>query len=138
VALVGEGRHVTLFALGLVGAALIALVLVGIEIAWSLRPTGPAAVVPRGNIADAFSSDNYPPDAIRRGEQGRVVAMLTIDTGGDVQDCTVRTSSGSRTLDEATCSAAKRHVHFKPARDASGTAIASRYPLAVRWVLPNE
>jgi len=135
VALVGEGRGPTLFGLGLIGAVLIALALAGIGIAWNLRPTGP--VGPRGNPAAAFEPDSYPPEALRRGEQGRIVAVLSIDRGGGVTNCRVVSSSESAALDQETCRLALRKMHFKPARDVDGNRIPSKYTLPVRWVLPE-
>ncbi len=53
------------------------------------------AAVAKGNPGQYFNSDNYPPSALRAGEQGRVVASLTIGTDGRVADCEVTSSSGS-------------------------------------------
>ncbi|TPG18549.1 energy transducer TonB [Sphingomonas koreensis] len=81
--------------------------------------------------------DDYPADAIRRHEQGRVTYALSIDAAGRVTACTVKTSSGSSTLDEATCAIAMKKAHFTPAHDDKGGAIPSTWSSAVRWVLPT-
>lgn len=93
---------------------------------------------PRGDPAVYFGPDQYPLDAIRAEEQGRVVAVLRLDATGTPRACTVRVSSGSRSLDAGTCAIALRDVVFIPARDHEGRAIASTYVLPVRWVLPDE
>ena len=95
------------------------------------------AAVAKGNPWQYFNSDNYPPSALRAGEQGRVVAMLTIGTDGRVSDCEVSTSSGSAALDQATCRIAKSRVRYSPAKDENGQPIASRTSLPVKWVIPE-
>ena len=89
----------------------------------------------KGNPGLAFSQDNYPAEALRRSEQGRVVTTLLIDATGAVADCSVTTSSGSSALDEATCRIARKRVRYEPARDAEGNAIASSVTLPVRWAI---
>ena len=91
------------------------------------------AAVAKGNPGQYFSQDNYPPSALRAGEEGRVVAMLTIGTDGRVSECEVTTSSGSAALDQATCRIAKSRVRYSPAKDENGQPIASRTSLPVRW-----
>jgi protein TonB len=109
-------------------------------------PPAPAPAPPRvsqaaglkGNPGQFFSSDNYPPSAIRAGAQGRVVARLTVGTDGRVTDCSVTTSSGNSDLDATTCRIAKSRVRFSPAKDENGAAISSTYNLPVRWTLPEQ
>mgnify|MGYP001035929786 CR=1 FL=1 len=95
------------------------------------------AAVAKGNPGQYFNSDNYPPSALRAGEQGRVVASLTIGTDGRVADCEVTSSSGSAALDQATCRIAKSRVRYTPAKDENGQPIASRATLPVKWVIPE-
>ncbi len=95
------------------------------------------AAVAKGNPGQYFNSDNYPPSALRAGEQGRVVASLTIGTDGRVSDCEVTTSSGSAALDQATCRIAKSRVRYTPAKDENGQPIASKASLPVKWVIPE-
>jgi TonB family protein len=105
-----------------------------------IPPVDPAkARLPlRGNPGAAFVSDAYPDDALRNNEQGRTVAVLTVDASGTPSDCVVKTSSGSQSLDKATCRVALRRVRFEPARDKRGAPIPSHYTLPVRWVLPKD
>ena len=92
----------------------------------------------RGNPAQFFGPDNYPPAALRAEAQGRVVARLTVGTDGRVTECTVSASSGNDDLDSTTCRIARSRVRFTPAKDDSGNPIASTYTLPVRWVLPEN
>lgn len=91
----------------------------------------------RGNPGDFFGPDEYPPEAIRAGQEGRVLAKLWIDTTGRVASCTVTQSSGSTSLDQKTCEIALAKVTFQPATDSKGRPIAATYTLPVRWVLPH-
>ncbi|MFW2851880.1 energy transducer TonB [Sphingomonas sp. TX0543] len=95
------------------------------------------AAVAKGNPGQYFGSDNYPPSALRAGEQGRVVAALTIGTDGRVAECEVTASSGSAALDQATCRIAKSRVRYTPAKDENGQPIASKTSLPVKWVIPE-
>ena len=89
----------------------------------------------KGNPGQFFGADNYPPTARRNGEEGRVVAALTVGTDGRVTDCRVTASSNSRDLDDATCRIARSRVRFSPAKDDAGNPIASTFTLPVRWQL---
>ena len=69
-----------------------------------LTNEGPSPAVSRtGSLATLFSADDYPASALDAGEQGAVTASLRIDPSGRVSGCSVRRSSGSMTLDTATC-----------------------------------
>ena len=91
----------------------------------------------KGNPGQFFGTDDYPPEAIRASEQGRVVAKLWIDPSGRVVSCTVLQTSGSVSLDQATCRIALDKVSFVPATDRRGRPVAATYTLPVRWVLPT-
>jgi TonB family protein len=99
---------------------------------------GPGAIPPRGDPIRWLSYDDYPPDAIRNNEEGRTVARLLIGANGRVQSCGIVTSSGSASLDAATCRAAVRRGMFEPAHLASGERVRSTFDLPVRWVLPRD
>lgn len=158
---VGGGRGIMLLVLGITA---ILLVVRGVTFWWLVeewwawwnapftmeRPASAPVLAPppadprkgpaylRGNPGSAFGPDSYPPEAIRQGQQGRTVAVLTVDASGTPVRCTVKTSSGSRALDRATCTTALARVRFEPARDNRGAPIASHYTLPVRWVLPDS
>lgn len=83
-------------------------------------PTGSA----KGDLRRLFSADDYPALAQRNGEEGTVQAELAVNGDGRVEKCTVIRSSGSKTLDEATCSILQRRARFTPARDVNGDAVS--------------
>jgi TonB family protein len=90
------------------------------------------------NLASYVADDDYPAEALRRGEQGIVGFQLEIGPDGLVSGCEVLSSSGSSALDEATCSIMQARARFSPARDGAGRAVADRVQARLRWVLPVE
>lgn len=67
-----------------------------------------------------FSMDDYPAEALRKGEQGQVVADLLINASGGVETCSIVSSSGFSDLDQATCALLQRRARFTPAKDGVG------------------
>jgi TonB family protein len=98
-----------------------------------------AKVEPIGNPAEWFHSDDYPAEARRAQQAGRVSIALSVDPTGKVVGCDVIVSSGFPLLDTGTCDVALRNAKFTPARTASGTAVAGTYVVAgVRWQLTDD
>ena len=87
-------------------------------------------------VGSVLSSDDYPADALRNGEQGTVAVLLGIDTQGKVSGCVVTASSGSASLDDATCRLLYTRARFTPARNSQGRAVAGTSPQKIRWALP--
>jgi TonB family protein len=105
-------------------------------------PAPPADTKPpdraRANLASYISDTDYPLAAVVAGEQGAVGFRLFISAEGLVSDCQVTSSSGSRTLDEATCRILGARARFRPARDADGRPTTDQTSGRIRWVLPDE
>ena len=80
---------------------------------------------------------SYPPDALKRLQQGRTEVTLTVSDKGKPTRCVVTQSSGSGSLDRASCEAFMR-VRFDPARDAGGAAVKGTYVTHVNWRLPTQ
>lgn len=80
----------------------------------------------KGDLRSLFSVDDYPADAQRKGEEGTVQAELAVDAAGRTVACTVLHSSGSASLDSATCALLQRRARFLPARDVDGKAVPDR------------
>ncbi|MEO9133126.1 MAG: energy transducer TonB [Sphingomonas sp.] len=93
---------------------------------------------PAGSPAFWFSNDDYPIDARRRNEEGRVMVRLKIDRHGVPRACAIISSSGSITLDNVTCDLAMRRGRFVPARNAHGKAAWSRWTSGIRWQLTDS
>jgi protein TonB len=104
----------------------------------SASTAAPAPAVPaRANLSAVIGSDDYPDEAIRNDEQGKSGFVLSIDRRGRVTDCTITKSSGSRSLDRATCSIMSRRARFTPARNDTGQTVESTYHSSVSWVLAD-
>jgi protein TonB len=107
-------------------------------------PTLPPAIdrsvhaTPRGDPGAWVTSEDYPPSALRAGQQGTTGVRLEIGIDGRATACTVTTSSGSDALDREACRNLMRRARFEPARDAGGAPIASSYTSRIAWRLPTE
>lgn len=83
-----------------------------------------------------FISEHYPPQALKRGEQGRVGFRLTIEPDGSIGACSVTESSGYANLDKETCDIMVRYARTKPVRNAEGRSIRTTSPGHIIWKLP--
>lgn len=105
---------------------------------WTRETPAPAKEAVPVDVAAWLGADNYPPEAIRAGEQGRVVAIVAVDATGRATACRIDVSIGSPALEKGTCAAVLAKGRFEPARDAAGRAVASELTLPVRWALPES
>ena len=104
-------------------------------------PPPPRVVPPqraRANLNSYFSTDDYPAAALRGNEQGTTGFALTIGPNGRVEGCNVTSSSGSSSLDQATCRILRSRARYTPARDESGNPTSGRASGGVSWRLPAE
>lgn len=60
---------------------------------------------------------------------------LTVSPEGRVTGCSIQSSSGSATLDHATCAIMTPRARFKPARDAQGKPVADEVVQRIVWRL---
>ncbi len=98
----------------------------------------PAVKRASANLPALFSTDDYPQAALRRDEQGTVAFALAINDRGRVERCYIAESSGSATLDEATCSILAKRARFIPGRSADGETVADITNGRIRWQLPED
>ena len=101
-------------------------------------PPPPRIVPPKsavGNLQGLISSDDYPPSSVEREEQGTVSVTLSIGPNGRVSDCSVGSSSGSRTLDSTTCRILKARARFTPATDQNGSPTTGTVTQRITWRL---
>ncbi len=78
-------------------------------------------------------SEPYPTEALQLGEQGTVVLDLTISEKGRATVCRVMRSSGSKSLDYASCRIAVIRMRYAPAKNASGASTSGTAALSVQW-----
>ena len=91
-----------------------------------------------GLISGLISSDDYPPQALDRGEEGTVGVILHVDANGAVGVCTVEKSSGWEVLDAQTCRLLSLRAKFEPARDRQGNPAASDYHTRIKWQIGED
>ncbi len=84
------------------------------------------------------TSEDYPPDARRAGAEGRVEVALTVGDDGSVRACAVARSSGSASLDGATCRLILERGRFKSATDAAGKPVEGTYSMRFAWDIPPD
>jgi TonB family protein len=94
---------------------------------WNLdgRGTGKPAEPPKGDVRGVFTADDYPSEALNRGQQGTAQFLLLIDEKGGVAACHVLKASGVPALDGMGCAVIRERAKFKPARDSTGKPIRS-------------
>lgn len=105
----------------------------------SVKGTPPSAVTgarsASGSLSSLIGQDDYPPAAIMAGEQGSVGFRLTVGPSGRVTGCSILKSSGSQSLDIATCRILRSRARFTPAKAADGTPVESSVDDSVTWRL---
>lgn len=88
-------------------------------------------------LNELFTTDDYPADALRRGEQGTVSARITIDASGAVIDCTIAKSSGSELLDATTCAVIRSRAHYLAVSEADRIPVVRTDAIRINWVIPR-
>ena len=135
------GDFTTTFALRNIAGAMKAMAACekDLVIGWGMDPVALASIETPAfhrNVVSLFSTDDYPSEAISRGEQGTAGVRYKIGTDGRVSDCRVVESSGSKALDQQTCAIITKRVRFEPAKTKSGEPVASMGFQRIRWEMP--
>jgi len=107
---------------------------------WELPPdvaVNPPAVRARAlaNLASYLRNSDYPAEALRRREQGEVRFLLEVSSAGRVTACRVLATSGSPSIDQATCRIMIERARFRPARDAAGEAVPDVIESRMGWMI---
>jgi TonB family protein len=87
-------------------------------------------------FSEVLSPDDYPPQAMQRGETGTVKFALRVSPRGAPVRCVVTSSSGSPSLDARTCEIAMTRGAFIPAADDAGP-LGGDYHNEISWRLPD-
>ena len=93
---------------------------------------------PVGGLVSLFRYEDYPAEALAKGEQGTVHFRLSIGTDGRVSQCAITQSSGHLSLDQTTCRIMSERARFRPARNAHGKPTVGTAESRVTWRLPDE
>lgn len=93
---------------------------------------------PTGSPGMWIRNMDYPPGALRRGEEGPVEVAIMVSPDGRPGNCTIARSSGSPDLDARTCAIFGRLPRFTPAQDESGARVHDLYKANMNWRLPRK
>lgn len=95
----------------------------------------PHRAKPVQTLAALFTDEDYPAEAIRNREQGRVGFRLEVAADGRPSGCSVVGSSGSSALDSTTCRLLMERARFTPARDSRGGPTTDSFVGGIVWRL---
>lgn len=102
------------------GLAAVGLASAGIATEPAATPDGPRLL----NLQEVLSPDDYPAEALQKGEQGAAAIRLTVGPEGRVSQCKVEKSSGSPSLDATSCRIYVERARFEPAQADSSPRVA--------------
>jgi protein TonB len=101
-------------------------------------PTVSKAAAAKGDPARWFTTDDYPPRALREGAEGSTRIAWDINNQGRAENCRVLSSSGSADLDDASCRVILRKGRYSPALDQNGNPMkVTNQQRTVRWQIPK-
>jgi TonB family protein len=95
----------------------------------------PSQIVARNRLVVAKF---YPPESIRRGEEGQVQFRIVSDKRGRLDACQVVKSSGYAALDTATCDMMLAGATATPLRNGKGWHVVGARDGIVDWTLPED
>jgi protein TonB len=101
-------------------------------------PTISKAASAKGDPSKWFTTDDYPPSALRAEAEGTTAVSWEISEAGRAENCVVTSSSGNAALDDATCKVILRKGKYSPAVDQNGSPIRSRASRRVTWRMPTD
>lgn len=84
-----------------------------------------------------LSVEDYPNVALEGKVQGRVVVGFEINAKGKVENCTVKSSSGSKSLDVVPCRLLQRKARFALPTNDVGVLQTARGVVSVDFWLPK-
>lgn len=99
------------------------------------KPAAPRVTEPKP-IASASTQPDYPRDAQRRGQSGRVLLRVDVAPDGSIANIDFVQRSGTPELDRAAMNAVRKW-RFTPAR-SDGKAVASSVNVPIDFVLPKN
>jgi TonB family protein len=89
----------------------------------------------KGDLRRLFSSEDYPMQAMRRGDTGSVRMVFLVDETGRVADCSVMETSGVAALDAQSCVVIKERARFTPAIGKDGKPAKGAFIQKITWRL---
>ncbi|WP_395614537.1 energy transducer TonB [Allosphingosinicella sp.] len=107
---------------------------------WGLDLAALAALGKRPDSPNGLglTIDDYPAEALRQANQGRVVMRIDVSAAGRPTACLPVASSGSPAIDAAACHRAMSdRAQYMPALDADGHPVAARVVFMATFRLPD-
>jgi hypothetical protein len=132
--LAGDGLHER-FAVPKIGAVLDSMDSCNADLRhyWNVEAPPPHPAEPLKPLAQYFSDDDYPSQALFEHATGRSRVVMMIDETGMLKDCLVEETSGVAVLDAMTCDVLRERAKFRPAADAAGKPVKSVLTQGVVW-----
>jgi protein TonB len=93
------------------------------------------AISATGDLQGLFRPDDYPEAAAEANITGSTTVSLQIGTNGRITGCSVISSSGNRSLDEASCRVIQSRARFTPAKDSNGNPTTDTKTQTITWRL---
>ncbi len=82
--------------------------------------------------AALITGDDYPAEALKNAEQGKVTVELMVGEDGAPRSCKVTLPSASIALNEATCSLLLQRAHYTPANASTPRVVTQ----TINWKIP--
>lgn len=98
----------------------------------------PAPPILYFQVSEIQNNTDYPAEALAAKAEGWATVRLDIDVDGKVTGCAIAESSGHPSLDDASCTGARRFVAERPALDVEGRPTTGVVERAVWWRLPSD
>lgn len=106
---------------------------------WNITPERSAKLrspaKPAAGLVSLFSTNDYPPDAIRSEQSGTTSVVLLIDETGKVVECMIDGTSEIAVLDAKTCIVIRSRGKFTAALGEDGKPVRSYLMTRIRWEL---
>lgn len=104
------------------------------------RPAPPLEAVVRAELVggSTFTAADYPAAALLAGSEGTTRVRIRIGATGRVTGCSVVSSSGTPSLDEASCRIIRTRFRYSPARDPTGFPTGDTVVTRISWRLPAD
>ena len=104
---------------------------------WNIEPALSSALreppAPLKPLPKAFSTDDYPAEAVNNNQSGTAGIVMLVDEKGQLADCMLDETSGVPTLDAMTCIIIKQRVKFRPAVGSDGKPVRAALTTRIRW-----
>ncbi|HPU16097.1 MAG TPA: TonB family protein [Polymorphobacter sp.] len=94
-----------------------------------------AAMTPAKLAASPYTAGDYPQSASRNSEMGYARIRVIVSPQGKPIDCAVVDSSGTASLDAASCAVMLKRGAFTPARDDNGQPAFAVHEQTVPWFI---